>query len=270
MKRIKQHWVLVWLPLLLVLALVACNGDDETLETAVSVEVDAAAEAEQIEPPDNTPTPEPEAIAIESETATIDEPAEATAEPEPEPEPEAAQQPTTFRIDPGQSEARFTIDEILRGEPFTVVGVTNQVTGDLTIDLTNPDQSRVAEISVDASTLATDSSLRDRAIYNFILNTSIYQFVRFEPTTLTGLPTTINVGDTVEFQIEGELTIRDITQVVVFDTAVTLVSEQMIQGQASTTILRDEFDLSIPSVPQVAGVDEELTLELEFVATAVP
>ena len=36
---------------------------------------------------------------------------------------------TLFEIVPEESEARFLIDEVLRGEDKTVVGTTNQITG---------------------------------------------------------------------------------------------------------------------------------------------
>jgi hypothetical protein len=39
-------------------------------------------------------------------------------------------------------------------------------------------------------------------------------------------------------------------------------------GLASTTILRADFDLTIPQVPAVAGVSEAVLLEIDFVAIA--
>src|SRR4051812_18315411 len=40
-----------------------------------------------------------------------------------------------YRIDPKQSEVSFTLDEKLMGQANTVVGKTNQVTGDILVDL---------------------------------------------------------------------------------------------------------------------------------------
>ncbi len=42
-----------------------------------------------------------------------------------------------------------------------------------------------------------------------------------------------------------------------------------MHGLASATISRGDFNLQIPNVPQVAGVDEDFLLELEFVANKV-
>ena len=40
-------------------------------------------------------------------------------------------------------------------------------------------------------------------------------------------------------------------------------------GQAVTTVLYPDFNLSIPSAPLVAGVDEDVRLELDFTAAPV-
>jgi polyisoprenoid-binding protein YceI len=260
----RTKWILF---LLLTAVLLMACGADET-QTAVSPSPTVVTEpATAAEPDPLPPATEPTATvaaAEPEETAISDEPPAAETS---EPEAEAVGDGLRFRIDPARSEARFIIDEVLRGNPFTVVGTTSAVEGDLLVDLDNPAQTEVGEISVDASTLVTDESLRNRAIYNFILNTSTHQFVRFTPTNLLGLPqTAVAIGETVEFQIEGELTIRTITQPVTFEAVVTIISDTEISGQATTIIQRDDFDLSIPRVPQVASVDEELTLEIEFVA----
>src|SRR5262245_49608660 len=45
---------------------------------------------------------------------------------------------TTFQIVPEESEARFFINEVLRGDPITVVGKTDQVAGQIAVDRANP------------------------------------------------------------------------------------------------------------------------------------
>lgn len=251
--------------LLLALLLVACgNGEGETAVSTDTPIVEPTVVTETA-----VPQPEPEPAAPEADTSEAEEPTEAVEEPTEPEQPETAVSVVQFQINPAQSEARFLIGEILRGEPFTVVGVTSAVTGELTVDFANPSQTTIGEITVDASTLMTDSSLRDRAINNFVLNTSQHQFIRFTPTSLIGLPDSVDIGQTITFQIEGDLTVRDVTQTVLFDAVVNLVSEQELRGQASTVILYADYNLTIPSVPQVAAVDDDLTLEIEFVATAV-
>ena len=77
------------------------------------------------------------------------------------------------------------------------------------------------------------------------------------------------VGQAVTFQITGDLRIRNIVQSVTFDVTATAVSEDRLEGSASTIVTRTQYNLIIPSAPGVANVGEEVTLEIDFVATRV-
>ena len=171
-----------------------------------------------------------------------------------------------FAIAQAESQVRFTLNEDLRGVPTTVIGVSDQVAGELAIDFSNPANSQLGVILVNARTLATNNSFRNNAIQNEILQTGPYEYITFTPTALTGLPATIAVGETITFQITGDLTIRNVTQPVTFEASVTLVSESRIEGLASVTVLRSNYGLVIPRVPSVANVTDEVLLEIEFVA----
>lgn len=167
------------------------------------------------------------------------------------------------------SEARFYLDEVLLGLDKTVIGVTTEVTGDINFDLSDPQAASMGAISIDASTIATDSSRRDRRIHNHVLVTveEENQFITLQPTSIIGLPETLAVGDSFEIQIIGDLTISGTTLETTFDVAVTVTSESQLDGLGSAIILHSDFGLSIPSVPSVAFVAEEVKLELAFVAS---
>ncbi len=227
-----------------------------------------------------------EAIPLESETAveptavpetTVEAPAatetaaeEAPAEPTaPQPEEEtAAGGPVIFAIVQDQSQVRFELDEDLRGQRITVVGTTNQVAGELSVDPADLTATQVGVLQINARTLATDNNFRNRAIQNEILDTGAFEFITFTPTAVDGLPSGAAVGDEVTFTITGDLTIRDITAPATFDVAATLVSADQIAGTAGTVINRSDFGLTIPSVPNVANVEEEVELYIDFVANA--
>jgi polyisoprenoid-binding protein YceI len=240
------------------------------------------------EPATPTNTPQPAATEAPPPTeAPVDTADEATSESDPEADSEAnteaiaeesaaeasaeeASDPITFLIDPEQSEARFIVDEMLFGSPNTVVGVTNEISGQIEIDLNNPPQSTVGVIQVNARSLATDNRFRNRSVNRLILqsNRDEYQFITFTPTTIEGIPDEVSVGDTFSFQIVGDLKIRDIVQPTTFDITVTADSESQISGLAQTVVLRSDFELTIPNVDGVADVTEEVRLELEFIAIA--
>jgi polyisoprenoid-binding protein YceI len=176
--------------------------------------------------------------------------------------------PRIFEIVQAESQARFLIDEVLRGEPITVVGSTDQVAGQIAINAADPAQAQVGVIQINARALATDNSFRDRAIRNAILQTDRYELISFTPTELRGLPAQVNLGEPFSFQILGELTIRDVTRPVTFDLSVTPLSPDEISGIATTSLLYRDFALNIPEVPSVDLVADEVRLELEFVARA--
>jgi len=168
----------------------------------------------------------------------------------------------------GESEVRFIIDEVLNNAPFTVVGKTKQVAGEIAIDAQNLANTRVGVIQINARDLATDSEFRDRAIKNRILSTDQFEFVTFTPTGITGLPAAGTLGQEYTFQLTGDLTIRDVTKPVTFDVTASSPTDNRFAGTAQTTIRYADFNITIPQVPQVASVAEEVRLEIDFVAAA--
>jgi polyisoprenoid-binding protein YceI len=176
---------------------------------------------------------------------------------------------TIFELDPATSRARYMIDEVLRGAPVTVVGETDQVAGQVAVDLANTDSTQLGTIQINARTFATDESQRDRAVQNRILLTDQYEYITFTPTALLGLPESLPVGQVATFQIVGDLTIRDVTRPVTFDATLTPLAAHRLAGSATTTIRQAEWNIAIPSVPFVASVAETAQLELEFEAVAM-
>ncbi len=178
---------------------------------------------------------------------------------------------TVFRISQDESQVEFNIFEVLNGSDKTVVGTTNQVAGDVLIDLGNPAQSEIGAIAINARTFQTDEDRRDNAIARFILQSenSANEFITFHPTTITGLPANAAVGDTMTLEVTGNLTIAGKSNPVTFDVTATLESADRLVGNAETIIQRGDFNLNIPNVPFVANVGEDVTLKLNFVADAV-
>ena len=173
-----------------------------------------------------------------------------------------------FQIVPDQSEVHFTMSEMLHGQPNTVIGRTNQVAGSIAIDPTQPANSQVGPIRVDARTLVTDSSMRNRIIERAILQSDQFEYIEFKPTALTGLPQSVALDQPFTFRITGDLTIRSVTHPITFDATVTPVSATQVKGTAAATIQRADYNLVIPSVPSVADVSEAVQLQIDFVATA--
>jgi polyisoprenoid-binding protein YceI len=199
---------------------------------------------------------------------TLPPAAEATAAAEGEAAAADAGEAVTFAIVPAESEVRFMLDEDLRGERITVVGTTREVAGQIRVNFADPAASEVGTIRINMRTLATDNEFRNRAIRGQILRTSepANEFSDFVPQSITGLPETVTIGQPFSFQISGTFTVLGTQQPITFDVTVTPVSETRIEGSARAVINRNDWGLTIPSVPGVANVEEEVELEIAFVA----
>ncbi len=182
---------------------------------------------------------------------------------------DAAADAVIFEIDPTESGVRFTLNETLRGQPKTVVGVTKRVAGQIALDWADLTAVQVGVIQVDARAFYTDDLFRDESLHAWILDSQDYPLITFSPTGISDLPAQIEVGETAVFRINGDLTIRDTTRPVTFTVTAVPITTTRLEGRVSATINRSDFALNIPQAPGVANVDEIVLLEIEFVATAV-
>jgi len=171
-----------------------------------------------------------------------------------------------FSIDRTDSSVSFTLNELLRNVPTTVIGSTNQVAGEIVIDIENPEKSQIGTILVNARTLTTDNDFRNRAIKNEILKTGDYEFISFVPSTISGIPDNPQIGEEMTLEITGDLTIKDVTKETTFSATITVASETLISGYAFTMVRWSDFDITIPKVPNVADIDEEVMIEIKFSA----
>jgi polyisoprenoid-binding protein YceI len=178
---------------------------------------------------------------------------------------------TIFRISSDESEVTYTINEVLNGADKTVVGATSEVAGDILVNLSDPSLSEIGEISINARTFETDEDRRDNSVARFILQSedAANEFITFVQTSISGLPESVSVGDTLELEVTGNLTIAGVTNEVTFTTTGTLESAVKLVGQAETTVAYADFNLTIPDVPFVASVEDTVILSLNFVANAV-
>jgi polyisoprenoid-binding protein YceI len=268
----KRYLFFTLFSILLLIGLTACRQEAApTTESVPANEQPASNDAAQ------TQADTPAEVAAEQapveqapvEQAPVEQaPAEQAPAEQAPAEEMASAGPRAFQIVPESSEVRFIISEVLRGQPKTVVGATSDFSGEIQIDPANPTQTQISTIEINAGNFVTDSTQRNGAIRRFILQTSRHPTITFEPTAIAGLPNSAAAGESFDFQVIGDLTIRDISQPVTFDMTVTAHSENELSGLGSTTVQRGDYSLTIPSVPFVANVSEEVRLEIEFVALA--
>ena len=244
---LKRQFAITLLLATLVMLLAACQS--QTAPAAPAVESTAAPAAE-------APVQEPSATNDTAAASNSGESASAGA--------------LTLRFAGDGTEARFLIDEVLMGQDKTVVGATALVEGELTVDPSDLTTVQVGEIRIDARDLTTDDDRRTNRLRNDILKSTqdAYRYITFTPTSIEGLPASAAPGDTLSFQVTGDLKIIDTTQPVTFAMNVTAVDATTVQGSGTATIRYADFGINIPRVPIVASVEDEVILEIDFTAQA--
>lgn len=171
-----------------------------------------------------------------------------------------------YIIDQNLSKAEYRLGELLNGKPFEVVGVTNQVTADISIDPKAIENTKIGTIKINAQTLKTDSDRRDSAVARFILKSAEpqNQFITFEPKKISGLSSAMAPTDTQKFMVEGSITIAGVTKPSSFIVTAKIAKDGVITGTASGVVRRGDFGLVIPNIPFVANVDEDVKLNFYF------
>ena len=147
-------------------------------------------------------------------------------------------------------------------------GVTNIVSGDIIINFTDPALSSVGDITVDISAFKSDKTRRDNAIRDRWLESNKYPIAIFTPTQLKGLPEKYILGDTVDFEIDGSLSVRDTTSPASFSVTLTVNDDEML-GQASTRLLMTDFGFDPPDISGILIAENEVDITFVFLARAV-
>lgn len=174
----------------------------------------------------------------------------------------------TYVIVPEESSVTYTVDEVFLSEGVvdaTAVGVTQVIEGEIMLDAEQPQNSTISPITVDISAFESDSSRRDDAIRNRWLESAQYPIATFVPTEINGLPETYTYGESVPLQITGDLTVREVTTPVTFNTTVT-ATEDELRGEASTQVQMTDFGFDPPDIAGVLRAENDVALTMEFVA----
>jgi polyisoprenoid-binding protein YceI len=175
-----------------------------------------------------------------------------------------------YRISQENSTVSFSATEVLNGKPFSPVGVTKKIAGDISVTTGANPKLTIGTLKIDARTFKTDSTQRDGAITRFILKseTAGNEYIEFKPTSVSGLPSSVEVNQDLNFTISGNLTIAGVTKPATF-TVKAKVGDTTVTGTATTTVKRSDYNLNIPSVPFVANVGDDIKITATISATKV-
>ncbi len=163
--------------------------------------------------------------------------------------------------------ARYLIREELTGVPlpFDAIGETSQVTGALTFTADGDVVVENSRIVMNAASLRSDEANRDRYLRGNAIETATYPEIIFVMTGVSGLEWPLPTSGEIEFTIEGDLTVRDVTRPVEWETVATFDGNN-VSGTAKTNFTFGEFEMEVPDLWFIVSLEDNIRLELEFVA----
>jgi hypothetical protein len=207
--------------------------------------------------PDPVPTMKPIPTRTLSPTATSSQGTATTSTAELE--------AVLISLQPG-SVARYKIGEQFARlpTPMTAVGETSGINGKVYFDPSgNISASHASIIVVDMESLESDESKRDNWVRR---NGGIGSEISIKLMKVSGHTWPLPDFGKMEVTIESDMTISDVTKLVTWN-GILDIAESDITGSISTIITWDQFSLSKPRLPFIIGVDDEIILELEVIAT---
>lgn len=174
----------------------------------------------------------------------------------------------TFQIVSAQTTASYSVFEnlILQNKPNNdAVGTTHSVTGSFKIRSGASPLVAGMNITVDLRTLQSDAAMRDRYIQRNTLETDMYPYATFVSVSTQGLPASYSDGQTVHFQLIGNLTMHGKTNKEVFDVQ-GKVAGNTISGTATSTIYMTDFGIQPPNLANIAIAQNKVVITVNFVA----
>ena len=263
MLRIKLLTLLTLTLLSFTLLLAACGGGEgapaeEQAEAAPPATAEPAGQDAEESTQASAPTEEAPATTVSAE------------------ENAPAGELVTYQIVPAESRASYTVNEEFFEDALsklgmnlginTVVGSTQQVEGELEF---NPETLTLGDnrFVVDISTLESDDNRRDTWIRDNGPRLNIYPDAVFVANSLSGLPDSYNPGEEIQFTVEGDLTIHQVTVPATFDVRATL-ENGTITGVMTAQRMLTDFGIEPPSFARTLTVDDEFVIEVEFTAVA--
>jgi len=174
----------------------------------------------------------------------------------------------TFQIVSAQTTASYSVYEnlIFQNKPNNdAVGTTHSVQGSFKIKTGASPLVAGMNITVDLRTLQSDSQRRDNYIQQNTLQTDTYPYATFVSVSTQGLPTSYSDGQTVHFQLTGNLTMHGKTNKEVFDVQGKVVGNT-ITGTATSTIYMTDFGIQPPDLANIAVAQNKVLITLTFTA----
>ncbi|MDQ2714287.1 MAG: YceI family protein [Chloroflexota bacterium] len=174
----------------------------------------------------------------------------------------------TFQIVPAQTTASYSVYEnlIFQNKPNNdAIGTTHAVQGSFRIRAGASPLVASMNVTVDLRTLQTDSPRRDHYVQQNALETDTYPTATFVSVSMQGLPPSYADGQTVHFQLIGNLTMHGKTNKAVFNVQAKVVG-QTITGTATSTIYMTDYGIQPPDLANIAIAQNKVLITITFTA----
>jgi polyisoprenoid-binding protein YceI len=169
-----------------------------------------------------------------------------------------------LRTAPHGNEARYRVREQLAGVDFPndAVGKTNRVDGNIAVAADGTVLISESRFTIDLASLTSDRDRRDNYLRRNTLQTEQHPNAVFIPKVIRGIKFPMPGGE-LKFQMVGDFTIKGVTKEVTWD-VVARSEGGSITGQAKTRFTFADLQLEKPRVRSVLTVDDDITLEYDF------
>lgn len=179
-----------------------------------------------------------------------------------------------YSLNAERSEARYSIDERLF-RPFArfnrAEGRSNALSGLILIDPSDPAQSRVCEILINAASFHSDNPVRDSVLRRTYLEVDTYPEISFKPAPPQGIPTNAAELLILRFSLSGELTIKDISQPITWEVTLAYNASlsDSLRGTAQSMIKLSDYGLGPIRIGGFVETADQLQLNLSFSAERI-
>lgn len=174
----------------------------------------------------------------------------------------------TFQIVPAQTTAAYSVYEnlVFQNKPNNdAIGTTHSVQGSFRIRTSASPLVAAMNVTVDLRTLQTDSQRRDTYVQQHALQTDTYPYATFISVSTQGLPASYTDGQTVHFQLTGNLTMHSKTNKEIFDVQ-GKVTGNTVTGTATSTIYMTDFGIQPPNLANIAIAQNKVLITITFTA----
>ena len=173
--------------------------------------------------------------------------------------------PVRLILAPTGNEARFIVREKLFANTIEndAIGTTTAIVGTIVLDAQGKVDTTASTITVQLDSLKSDVSRRDGYIKGRTLDTRQFPAAILVIKEVQGLPAALPTSGTMSLILVGDFTVHGVTKPVTW--VATVKADAMgFSGRATTHLKFEDFNMTQPSVPVLAHVDNDIKLEYDF------